>query len=401
MKILILNNYYYPHMEGGAEFSVKILAEALVSHGCDVCVLSMDGEPGTDLIDYETLHGVKVYRSYSKSLYRRRILKIKSHLTDKLLNGINSIYNPKMNRDLKCVIDKVRPDVIHTQNMVSMSYWVWQYADKKNIPLIHTLRDYWLLDPTTNINQSPKALEIIFRHYHRKLSNKYVNMLTSPSDRTLEIFSQFGYFSNSSKKTVVNAIQFDSSLLSKCLVEKLGRKHEQIQFVFAGKVTESKGIKILINAFIESNVNAKLTICGSGDLDEWISSGKYPNVNQLGKLSQEKLFNEYKNADVLIVPSLWEEPFGRSVIEGAQYGLPTIGSNRGGIPEIIKKLKYGDVFDPEKKESLITLIKKYANRDYLNNLYLKGPQNLEMYSVEEQVKCFNEIYNAMLKNGDC
>ena len=39
MKILILNNYYYPNMEGGAEYSVKLLAEALVKIGIDVNVL--------------------------------------------------------------------------------------------------------------------------------------------------------------------------------------------------------------------------------------------------------------------------------------------------------------------------------------------------------------------------
>ena len=71
MKILILNNYYYPNMEGGAEYSVKLLAEALVKIGIDVNVLCMDGEPYRDVLEYETVNGVKVYRSYPKSLYRR------------------------------------------------------------------------------------------------------------------------------------------------------------------------------------------------------------------------------------------------------------------------------------------------------------------------------------------
>lgn len=397
IKILILNNYYYPHMEGGAEFSIKILAEALAVKGYDVSVLSMDGQPKINFLHFETINGVKVYRSYSKSIYRRRVMKDKSHLCDKLFNGTNSIYNSKMNKELKLLIDHIEPDIIHTQNMVSMSYWVWRYANKKGIPIVHTLRDYWLLDPTTNLGQSSKLFDVIFRWYHRKMSNKYVNTVTSPSNRTLEIFQQFGYFHNSIKKMIVNSIEFNEVLLSECLKEKLNRNNQPVRFVFAGKVTENKGIKILIEAFIESGVDSTLSICGTGDLDDWITLKKFSRIIQLGKLAQKELFTEYRKADVLVVPSLWEEPFGRIVIEGAQYGLPTIGSNKGGIPEIISKTDYGDIFDVDKKEELIKLIKKYANREWLNKIYARGPQNLGDYSVEKQITGFSKIYDEALK----
>ena len=400
MKILILNNYYYPHMEGGAEFSVKILAEALVHEGNEVTVISMDGAPETDLLSCELINGVKVYRSYSKHLYRRRILKNKTHSIDKFFNGINSIYNPKMNCALKTLIKLIKPDIVHTQNMVSMSYWIWKYSYKRNIPTVHTIRDYWLLDPTTNIGQSPKLFEILFRAYHKRLSNKYVDFVTSPSDRTLRIFEKYGYFKNSNKQTIVNAISFDPILLAECISEKMNRKIDFVRFIFAGKVTETKGIKLLIKAFIESNTNAQLVICGNGDLNSWISDKNAFNIVQKGRVSQEKLFQEYKKADVLIVPSLWEEPFGRIVIEGAQYGLPTIGSNKGGIPEIIRNTKYGSIFNSDSKEELIRLIQKYADRAYLNYLYSRGPQNLEDYSIKKQTSNFGKVYNSLTKSGD-
>ena len=39
----------------------------------------------------------------------------------------------------------------------------------------------------------------------------------------------------------------------------------------------------------------------------------------------------------MIIPSLWNEPFGRVVIEAYSHNKPVIGANRGGIPEIIKR----------------------------------------------------------------
>jgi glycosyltransferase involved in cell wall biosynthesis len=40
-------------------------------------------------------------------------------------------------------------------------------------------------------------------------------------------------------------------------------------------------------------------------------------------------------ADVAVVPSVWDEPFGRTVIEGMATGIPVLGSRVGGIPEIL------------------------------------------------------------------
>jgi glycosyltransferase involved in cell wall biosynthesis len=59
-------------------------------------------------------------------------------------------------------------------------------------------------------------------------------------------------------------------------------------------------------------------------------------VRFLGELSREALLDAYHRADVLVIPSLCEEPFGLPVAEGMACGLPCIGSNAGGIPELIE-----------------------------------------------------------------
>jgi len=59
-------------------------------------------------------------------------------------------------------------------------------------------------------------------------------------------------------------------------------------------------------------------------------------VRFLGQLPRHALLEVYRRADVLVIPSLCEEPFGLPVAEGMACGLPCVGSNAGGIPELIE-----------------------------------------------------------------
>lgn len=59
-------------------------------------------------------------------------------------------------------------------------------------------------------------------------------------------------------------------------------------------------------------------------------------VRFLGPLSREAVIAAYHRADVLVIPSLCEEPFGLPVAEGMACGLPCVGSKAGGIPELIE-----------------------------------------------------------------
>jgi glycosyltransferase involved in cell wall biosynthesis len=60
----------------------------------------------------------------------------------------------------------------------------------------------------------------------------------------------------------------------------------------------------------------------------------------------------FEKIDVLAVPSLWHEPFGRVAIEAMAWGIPVIASRRGGLPEIVQPGVNGWLFEPDEKESL-------------------------------------------------
>jgi len=335
--------FYYPNLIGGAEHSVKLLAEHLAAKGHKVSVLTMDGIPASNLQKAEKINGVSVYRAYDKGIYQRRILNNKTNRIDKLWNGIHLIWNPKMNKIVKRILDFTAPDVIHTNNLASMSCQVWKYAGKKGYWVVHTLRDYCLMDWTTVPGGSRTSLVKIYCLYQRVLSNKLRGIVTAPSQAILFAFLKKGFFKNCGHKCVSNSIVIDWEKLDRCLQEKKNRNNDAISFLYAGVLSENKGVKKMIQAFGRCNrKNIFLRICGDGALFEWVKeiAKKDQRIQVMGKLSVEALSKEYERADILIVPSLWAEPFGRIVIEAAQYAVPVIGSDRGGIPETVQRLQF-------------------------------------------------------------
>lgn len=395
MKILIANMYYAPNLMGGAEYSVKLLAEQLASLGHEVNVVTLDGEKKKSGKP-EAQGKVTVYRFYDKSIYTRRILGDKSKKYQKVMNGLHSLKNPKLDLKLKKLLKKLKPDVIHTNNLVSMSYGIWEIANELNIPVVHTLRDYWLLDPRTVFDENPGLAIQLFRNYTRNKTNNSPILVTAPSESTLKIFANFNYFQYQYAQCVPNALNFDNAKLEKATSQKQKREGP-VTFIFAGTLTENKGIHILVEAFQRANTDAKLVICGEGPLEDWIKE-KSKNVELKGKLKQEDLFKEYEKADVLVAPSLWAEPFGRIVLEAVQYGMPVIGSDAGGIPETIRHLNCGSIYEARDVDALTALIKAYSNREILKDYLAHPPVNTDDYSLERQADSFLELYRKAAEN---
>ena len=64
----------------------------------------------------------------------------------------------------------------------------------------------------------------------------------------------------------------------------------------------------------------------------------------------------YQSIDLLVVPSLWEEPFGMIVLEAYMHGVPVIAARRGGLPEIVDDGTTGCLYDPAQPQSMFGAI---------------------------------------------
>jgi glycosyltransferase involved in cell wall biosynthesis len=104
--------------------------------------------------------------------------------------------------------------------------------------------------------------------------------------------------------------------------------------LFVGRLIEVKGIRLLLEA-AESLPAVRFVFAGDGPLAGLLqeTANCRTNVIYAGRIDNSRLPSYYQAADVLCVPSQYEEGFGRIILESLSCGCPVIGSRRGGIPE--------------------------------------------------------------------
>lgn len=106
--------------------------------------------------------------------------------------------------------------------------------------------------------------------------------------------------------------------------------------LFVGRLITEKGVMELLEAAKQIGQNVSFLIAGTGPLEgKVLEAQKSDVVAYVGKISQKDLPLYYSGADVLIVPSVHEEGFGRVMLESLACGTPVIAADRGGIREAI------------------------------------------------------------------
>lgn len=149
---------------------------------------------------------------------------------------------------------------------------------------------------------------------------------------------------------------------------------------FFGRLIEEKGIKVFIDAIKLSDKGITFVIYGEGPLVDYVKKAaqEYQNVTYMGTISPELLPLHYSAADLVVMPTLNEEGFGR-VAAGALFcGTPVIASNRGALPTIVND-SVGKIIEPTPQE-----IAKAVNF-YFHNSYVlkKSAQNARKYALSK------------------
>jgi len=116
--------------------------------------------------------------------------------------------------------------------------------------------------------------------------------------------------------------------------------------LFAGRLTIGKGVGLLIETLskpLKFFPDYKFYFVGEGPLkDNLIKLNKTnKNVHILGQISHENLLRLMSKVKLVLVPSLWPEPFGRVALEAISQGTPVVATRSGGLPEIVSDGKYG------------------------------------------------------------
>ena len=173
-------------------------------------------------------------------------------------------------------------------------------------------------------------------------------------------------------------------------------------FLHAGRLTEEKGIRILLDCWKDAPDLPLLNIAGSGPLAEQVkeAAGTLPNVAYLGAKTGDQVTELMRNAVALICPSLWYEGMPRVVIESFATGTPVIASLIGCYPEMIADQVTGALFSTGDAAALRIRIRDLLRTRALSNMRANARRSFEAnYSGEKNLSQLLGIYRSVLSAG--
>jgi glycosyltransferase involved in cell wall biosynthesis len=349
MKILFINTLYAPYAVGGAERVVQSLAEGMTEAGHEYVVVATAPGKGTRTA---WVNGTKVHYVGLRNLYWPFGEKKNSTVLKPLWHALDT-HQFWMASAVDRILDTERPDLVHTQNLTGFSTLVWRSVKRRGLPLVHTLQDYYLLCPKASmfranencrrpcIRCSPYALP-------RRHDSNLVDEVTGCSKFVLGRHLSHHYFHATPRKRVIY-----NPYKTKITASWSGTPSLPVRFGYLGRLHPTKGLEVLLDAVRRlPHRSWHLRIGGKG-LAEYESHlrDKYeaPAIEFLGYVETDSFFQAI---DVLVVPSVWNEPSGRVISEAYAHGVPVIGSRTGGIPELVENERTGFVFENKRSIDL-------------------------------------------------
>jgi glycosyltransferase involved in cell wall biosynthesis len=123
---------------------------------------------------------------------------------------------------------------------------------------------------------------------------------------------------------------------------------ERLRVTFVGRMIRDKGADVLLDALaLLDRDDVEVTLVGSQNFDAGAARSPYEHevaakaaalgdrVRLVPFRPRAEVAEVYRQADVVVVPSRWAEPFALTVMEGMAAGVPVVASAIGGIPEVM------------------------------------------------------------------
>lgn len=340
-KVLQISAHFYPNI-GGVETHLTDLVNVLVKRGWKVSVLTY--KPLTTKVSAKVYEKNKLLTIFRIPWFPGLFYKLVPYPVLEFLYLLPGLFfvTPWV-----LIFGKI--DVIHAHGLVAGFVGVfWGKLFKKRVIIsLHSIYSF------------PK--EGSYRSFVAYIFNNanYVMGLSKQSAEEIKFLGidkskvrQFTYWIDLKKfRSIDNAKQ------------TLNWKDKFI-CLFVGRLVYEKGIEQLLESVRSWNKDISLKIIGSGPLekkvDEVVSS--LPNVDFIKGIDSTNLPIYYSGSDILIIPSVSEEGFGRVILESLACGTPVIGARKGAIPEALDET-VGKLIDisPEKIKQAVEYFYRSGN----------------------------------------
>lgn len=351
LNIALLNSLYPPIAVGGAEKVVHRLAEALARsrHRVSVITLCREGRGQVERADGVTVIRLPTDVPWPFGTSRKSVaLRIRTKLKDR--------HSAAMYARVRDVLAELEPDLLHTHSLLGFSASVWDAAASLDIPIVHTAHDWYLPCIRSTMLRAGRpcvqqCASCVLYTRRRRSASAGVSTFVGVSDFVRRTHLDCGFFAARTATVIHNTApaRRQSPRPPPCPTGPL-------RLGYLGRLEAAKGTELLVRTLRTVKADFTLLIGGVGN-DAFVGDLKSQYADKrflwAGRVDPQEF---YRQIDVLVVPSIWNEPFGLVIGEAHSEGIPVIASRRGGMTEIIEEGRTGLLFDPDRPTELADII---------------------------------------------
>jgi glycosyltransferase involved in cell wall biosynthesis len=410
LRILLISNFYPPHAIGGYEQWCQEVAERLSARGHAIVVVT-------------SRHG-GLDGSGDRRLQVRRSLFLEMDL-DSWRNPV-VFFTQRKRREhsnlaaLTKQVAQFAPDTIMVWGMWNLPRSLASLAERL-CPgrTVYYFGDYWptLPDPWIDYWQAPAQGRLscpakrLLKSWAERLLDSATHPTPSfphglfPSEFLCRAYQQ-ARIEVSQTRVILGGVE-TSPFYRAASRRVASRPGDPIRLLVASRLVADKGIHTAIEALANltrerKSQDFRLTIAGTGE-ESYVSYLRslardlavQQRIDFIGAVPPQEMPALYGRHDVFVFPSIWEEPFGRVLVEAMSSGLAVVGTTVGGAGEILQDEKTGLAFPPENAKALAIQIDRLCENSSLRERLAKQGQTFaigafDMRRMAEEIEEYLE-----------
>lgn len=424
MHILKIIHGYPPYYSAGSEvYSQSICNELCKKH--KVTVFTREENP---------------YQPDFNIRYRQEHANLQFFFVN-MAQGKDGFRHAELDDAFEKILQEQKPDVAHIGHLNHLSTGIIDVLYRHHIPIVFTLHDFWLMCPRGQFLQRNSCGTKVWQlcdkqediqcattcyspyftgvpEFYAQDLNYWTHWIATRMKETRSILAKVDLFIAPSKYLMNRFINEFNMPREKILYLDYGfplhyltptQKRPQTElftFGYIGTHIPSKGVNLIIEAFQQLELPAKLMIWGYKDEQSSYALKQQaafnPNIEFKGKYVNQNLADEiFSSVDCIIVPSIWTENSPLVIHEAQACKIPVITANVGGMSEYVQDGINGLCFEHRNPKDLLNKM-RYAvqNPEKMKALgqrgYLYNPDG-KVHDIQTHCLELEKIYQLLTK----